>query len=382
MNILLNFVPLKSGGGLQVGLDFVHQAKLHGAAHTWYLVATAGTALSRIEPQANFVVAQLVSRNRLARLWFEYFGCGRLTRRIRPDVIYTQFGPHWPGAHAFVNVVGCAYSNLVYPEVDFWDRLDAPRRWLKKGIDRMRKRRLRQADVVVFETDDLAARAVRVLGLDGARVHVVRPSISSLVNPMAAHAKTRERCRALPVGFRVLLLSTYNPNKNIELLAEVAKVLADEHGDKDTVFIITLPPDAATTRSILAKADRLGVASRVHNFGPVDHEGCTEIYRCCDAVILPSQLESFSNTIAEAWIMERPLLVSDMEWARALCGDGAAYFRFGDSHDAAARIDEIKRNEPLRRDLVARGRSVLASYPTADLRFRRYLDIIEHYAKC
>ena len=98
MNILLNFVPLKSGGGMQVGLDFVRQAKVHGSAHRWYLVATAGTPLSRVEPQSNFFVAHLVPRNALARLWFEVFGCIRVTRRVRPAVIYTQFGPQWPGA--------------------------------------------------------------------------------------------------------------------------------------------------------------------------------------------------------------------------------------------------------------------------------------------
>jgi len=381
VNILLNFVPLKSGGGMQVGLDFVRQAKVHGSAHRWYLVATAGTPLSRVEPQSNFFVAHLVPRNALARLWFEVFGCIRVTRRVRPAVIYTQFGPQWPGARRFVNVVGCAYSNLVYPEIDFWGRLDLPRRWLRKMIDILRERRVRQADVVVFETADLAERGVRLLGLDSDRVHVVQPSISSLVAPDVLHEETRKRCEQIPCGFRVLLLAAYNPNKNIELLPRVAQALANEHGDHDVLFLTTLPGDAAVTRNITDMARDLGVASRVHNVGPVPQEGCAELYRCCDAVILPSQLESFSNTIAEAWTMQRPLLVSDLAWARALCGDGALYFRYDDAGEAARQIHAIKTDARLRQDVVHRGTRMLATYPTAEQRFRRYLDIIERYAE-
>src|SRR6187455_900153 len=106
MNIVLNFLPLKSGGGLQVGLDFVRQAQEHGHKHQWFLVATQGTSLARTAETNHFHVAALVPKNLAARLWFEYVGCRLVLTRIRPDVIYTQFGPHWPVA-ASKHIVGC-----------------------------------------------------------------------------------------------------------------------------------------------------------------------------------------------------------------------------------------------------------------------------------
>ena len=381
MDILLNFVPLKSGGGLQVGLDFVRQAKLHGGAHRWHLVATAGTALARIEPERTVVRARMVERTARARAWFEYVGCRALTRRVGPAAIYTQFGPQWPGARGCVNVVGCAYSNLFYPEIDFWRGLVRPRRFQRQLIDRVREARLRDADAVVFETQDLAERAVSVLALDAARVHVVRPSISSLVSADAHHEETHARCQAMPAGFRVLLLSAYNPNKNIELLPDIARALRDNHARSEVVFVITLPFASRAARAVLAKAEALGVRAMVHNLGPIDPAGCAEVYRDCDAVILPSQLESFSNTIAEAWAMDRPLLISDMPWSRALCGEGAAYFAFGDAGSAAATLRDVETSAALRMELVRRGRAMLGSYPTAEQRFRAYVHIIERYAE-
>jgi glycosyltransferase involved in cell wall biosynthesis len=380
MKIILNFIPLKSGGGVQVGLDFIAQAILHGKQHEWHVVATEGTPPANVNGASNLKLAKTVQASMLHRLWFEYVGCRKLVRKIGADLIYTQFGPHWPGAK-LINIVGCAYSNLFYPEINFWERFPLSRRLVRKGIDLLRMLRLRQADHVIFETEDLARRAVRLKGFQCERVSWVKPSVSSLVAPDKEHIPTRELCRRLPKGFRVLLLSTYNPNKNIDLLPRIAKVIDERFPDNDMVFVMTLPPQSSSTLEILKDAQKLGVSDRIVNLGPIPQEGCAEVYRACNLVILPSQLESFSNTIAEAWAMRKPLLISDMDWSRSLCNAGAAYFRYRDSHDAAEQIHRIRNDSCYYTALVAEGESMLRTYPTACERFRQYLSIIERFSR-
>jgi glycosyltransferase involved in cell wall biosynthesis len=379
MHVMLNLVPLKSGGGLQVGLDFVAQAQ-RSRLHQWHVVATAGTPLAEIAERDNISLCATVGRTLPARTWFEFSGCRRALRSIRPALVHTLFGPQWPGAAGVTSVVGCAYSNLCYPEIDFWGRLPPAQRAWREFVDHGRRRRLRQADAVIFETEDLAERAVHHLRLDARRVHVVRPSVSSLVAEHAHHAETAARCRTLPDGFRVLLLSVYNPNKNFELLPHIAHAL-QRVGRDDTVFVITLPQAQPQLDALMKLAAGLGVADRLYNVGPVPQAGCAELYRVCDAVILPSQLESFSNTIAESWAMGRPLLISDLPWARSLCGPGALYFRYDDPDDAAARLLELRADAGKRKQIVEAGQAQRASYPTADQRFRQYLEILERYAK-
>jgi glycosyltransferase involved in cell wall biosynthesis len=379
MNVMLNLVPLKSGGGVQVGLDFVAQAQ-RSRRHEWHVVATAGTPLADIAERDNIHLCATVAEALPARTWFEFGGCRRALRSIRPAVVHTLFGPQWPGAAAVASVVGCAYSNLCYPEIDFWRRLPPSQRAWREFVDHGRRRRLRQADAVVFETEDLAERAVRHLRLDRERVHVVRPSVSSLVGEHVHHAETAAHCRKLPEGFRVLLLSVYNPNKNFELLPRLAQAL-QRSGRHDTVFVVTLPHATPQLDALMKLAAGLGVADRLYNVGPVPQAACAELYRVCDAVILPSQLESFSNTIAESWAMGRPLLISDLPWARSLCGPGALYFRYDDPQDAAARILELRADAGKRKQIVEAGYAQLASYPTSEQRFLLYLEILERYAK-
>lgn len=378
MNIVLNFVPLKSGGGVQVGLDFIEQLRRSGKRHQWFLVATEGTPLSRTQECRHLQVVKKVGNSIWSRLWFEYFGCRNLTANLKADLVYTQFGPQWPGA-SVINIVGCAYSNLFYPEIDFWGRLPFLKRVARICVDVMRMWRLRRAHHVIFETEDLAQRAVSLTGLKAERVSWVKPSISSLVALDKMHAPTRELFEALPPGFKVLLLSTYNPNKNIELLPHIANALRERDPYNDVLFVITLPPRSGDLERIMRAARELGIEKRIANVGPIQHEGCSEAYRATDLVILPSQLESFSNTIAEAWTMQRPLLISDMDWARSLCGAGAAYFQYRDPQSAAEQIIRLRSDVGYYRNLVSEGERMLHTYPLPGDRFRQYLSIIEQY---
>lgn len=381
MRILLNFVPLKSGGGVQVGLDFVAQARKLRTKHQWYVVATEGTPFVRLENSQNVHLTAIIPNRLVSRVWYEYVGCRKTIRDVGADVIFTLFGPHWPGTGAINNVVGCAYSNLFYPEIDFWRRLPIHKKLVRILVDALRRRRVRKATCIVFETEDLAGRAVSIGGVDPVRVRVVRPAPSSLVRENAHHMETLVRCRSLPKGYRVLLLSNYNPNKNIELLPRVAAELRKRHGIGDAVFIITLPPELKATKNIIEAARRLGVESQIFNIGPIPQEGCVEIYRACDAVILLSRLESFSNTIAEAWTMGRPLIISKFEWSKELCGDAAEYVRYDDEIDTARVIAELRADKEKRDELIEKGRAMLRRYPTAEDRFREYLKIIEGYAR-
>src|SRR5262249_61677838 len=131
---MLNLVPLKTGGAVQVGLDFVAQAQC-SRQHQWHVVATAGTPLAQIAGRDNVRLCATVGKGLPARTWFEFSGCRRPLRSIRPAVVHTLFGPSWPGAAGITSVVGCAYSNLCYPEIDFWGRLPPSQRAWREFVD-------------------------------------------------------------------------------------------------------------------------------------------------------------------------------------------------------------------------------------------------------
>ncbi len=375
MKVLLNFLPLKTGGGVQVALDFIKNVDQYGKEYDWYIVCRTNSPFKKYITNSRISLTTEVKDNFLSRVWFEYIGCKKIIKTIQPNVIYTQFGPQWPGANC-IQIAGCAYSNLFYPELNFWGKLPFHQRIIKYIIDHIRLKRILSVDIRIFETEDLANRAKEQYNLASSSVYYVRSAPSSLVSKSSIHDKTAKRCKNLPAGYKILLISSYHPNKNIEFLVETAAKLESRDHDDDTLFILTLPKNDPKTNKIMQLAKQLGVEHRIYNFGSVPQEGCSELYKVCNATILPSTLESFSNMIAESWIMKKPLLISNLSWSKTLCGNGAIYYGFLDSSSLIDSVITLKNDAKLESEIIHNGLMELDKYPTSKERFLSYLQII------
>ena len=126
-----------------------------------------------------------------------------------------------------------------------------------------------------------------------------------------------------PGEFRFLTLSAWYGHKNLDLIPEIAGRLPKQLRKK-VRFVVTLPE--VDFRENFPEECR----DIVINTGPVKPDEGPGLYKECDALFLPTLLECFSASYPEAMIMERPIVTTDMGFARSICGDAAFYFRPAD----------------------------------------------------
>ncbi len=100
----------------------------------------------------------------------------------------------------------------------------------------------------------------------------------------------------------MLALSSWYPHKNIGIIPKVIEVL-QEKGYEFIRFIVTLPQIDFNKLEINAKHKQ-----QIINVGIVKIEEGASLYQECDALFLPTLLECFSASYAEAMIMEKPIL--------------------------------------------------------------------------
>lgn len=374
MKILLNLLPLKTGGGVQVALDFLENVAQYGRSHEWFVICREEMPFERY-CKHHIKLAARVADNLFSRARFEWLEHSKLSKSIKPDVALTLFGPHLRVEDA-INIGGCAYSNLFYPEIDFWQGLPPHKKLTKRIKDQLRLQRLKKNDITIFETEDLAKRAKTLLP-SKQRVTFLRPACSSLVMDDSHHPATRSLCKKIPSSFNITLISGYHPNKNIEFLATTARELKRK-GIFNVCFILTLPPSHPKVQAFFKRVQNEGLVDYFYNLGPIPQEGCAEVYKACHASILPSNLESFSNMIAESWAMRKPLLISDQSWSRGLCEDGAIYYPHLDSVELANKIIGLKSGQLNIDESIKRGLDQLNKYPSSKDRFAQYLQLIEN----
>jgi glycosyltransferase involved in cell wall biosynthesis len=101
----------------------------------------------------------------------------------------------------------------------------------------------------------------------------------------------------------------------------------------------------------------LGIGDRVVFAGNLNHSDLCAAYDLCHVTVLPSQSEGFGLVVPEAWIYERPVVVSQGAGASELVVDGSNGYTFppGDTDTLTKHLETLLLDQAARRDMGRKG---------------------------
>jgi|SaaInlStandDraft_4_1057021.scaffolds.fasta_scaffold10304_2 glycosyltransferase involved in cell wall biosynthesis len=289
-------------------------------------------------------------------LWeLSYGTC--FVKRLNPDIIYTYFGyGFYP--RRIPQISGSADSNLFFPEVFFWDGYKGLRLFAKNMIDKYRVFALKRVAGIIFETELLEQKCNELYKVK-ALTTTIRPSIKVYKRVQANKTKMFEDINS-PLG---LFLCGWQLNKNIMLIPKIAKILKNM-GIKFH-FIITAPLEYSPIHTQFNdRVNKYSVEEMITITGPVNKRELESLYTSVSVVFLLSKLESFSNNIIEAWRFHRPLICSDISWARSICQDAAYYVDRESAESIAFGIKKLLFDDNHYKKIVESGIEMLNVYPS------------------
>ncbi len=323
MRIAVLAHSLRHGGGLSVGRNMLAALARVAADETYLLLTPSGLGyepLCQQFPHAECVVHR--QRSYLQRWLFDQFELPALVRQFRPGVILALNGrgllqPPCPQI-AFPQHPHLLYPARHYGPVLPWYHLGMVyRRWFMR-------RQLQVTQAVMVQTRVVEQRLRAAFGYQGRAIRAATGVAPSLLAD-AQNAPMPAALSPLRDSFKLLYLTRYYPHKNLEgLVRTFDRFRADLAG---VVAILTLrnnehPRCPALMRSIR----RLGLEDRILNVGPLPFEQVAAFYRHCDALCMPTFMETFGLPYVEAMALGLPILTSDLDFAREVCGDAALYF--------------------------------------------------------
>ncbi|MEJ6496943.1 glycosyltransferase [Pseudoalteromonas lipolytica] len=377
--VIFNFLPVRAGGGLQNSLSFL--TLLASDMQFNQLSIILCWADSDIEALClkKGLKYHSIPYSKVNRLCFEFFGASKV---VKPkDVIFTLFGPPLLRNYGAKRINGCAYSNLFYPELDFWGFLRLPSRIIKKVIDFYRKRMLAQSDVIIFETNSLLQRAKKDILFKNKDLQLIEMSPSVLVDSKNVRKSVLRdfNSRLMKDGqIDILYLSGAHPNKRHFLLPAIIKELNSINGN---YRLITTLPKSKYLERLEAEFHNRDIRECLINLGPISPEDVPSLIEATDCMCNIALLESFSNNFVEAWRMSKPLIVTDADWSRACCSTAAVYIDPIDSKKSAISINRVFSNNADLDLLALNGEKQLCNLPSREERYDMYKNIILEYLK-
>lgn len=373
LRILLNTTVLNKGGALQTSSNFIVQVLRNPTEFTWHLavspqVAKEVESMGVTLPPGTEVFPRSPARDRAMRVKLRAWA-----EQLNPDAVFTFSGPAYVKFRQ-PHLVGCSEGWVTHAGWKAYRALDFPWQWITFGLTSIYKYIwFHSADMWVMQTELSRQGLHRRLRIPLDKIHVISNSCG------ARYFDYAESVRSFPArGQKVRLFCFAAPykHKNLQLLPSVAVELQTLEPELDFEIVVTLPLDGPDWAALQAAAKRQGVTHRLVNHGPVAVQAGPDLYRTCDLLLLPTVLEVFSATYPEAMAMGLPIVTSDLNFARDICGDAALYFPPYDARAAALQVQTLLRDPQLWATLIARGKLQLKKLPEPGERSAAYLELL------
>lgn len=371
MNIMVNCSNLKVGGGLQVAdsvCGFLNLFPEH--RFTVVLSQQLKSTAKRIADYANVEVVEYDITNSWRTLLL-----GRdktldsLVKTRDIESVLTVFGPsRWlPKVR---HISGFARSHLVLADSPYYKRMSLKQR-IKTAINNgILNWAFRRATKNYF-TENPYISALLAKKWPGYNICTVTNNYNQMFD---MPEKWVERRLPKFEGTTILCISANYDHKNLHISIDVARYLKKHYPAFKFRFVFTLTPEQFAVPEDLAEHYVLT--------GKVDISECPGLYRQADISFQPTLLECFTATYPESMVMRVPIVTTDLEFARGLCGDAAVYYSPLSAPEAAEAIYRVANDSALRYRLVEAGLKKLTEYDTAQQRAEKLIALCESIADC
>ena len=358
------------GGGQNVALNFLHGLfEINNPTHKYFFLVVRNSPLHLFLKEKKCQNVLLTSKSPILRVFKEFLYFPSIIKDLKVNIIYTYFGYALFRGNT-PQVCGVAISNVFFPEIKFWQG-NFIRVTARKLIDIYRIYGLKKATALIFENKKMEERCNSLFQISKDRTIFIPPSFS---------LSTYQEDLILPElnvkSLKLLMLCGWQLHKNIMMVPEIAFQLKKRN--LKIQFIITAPKDNSKLHEDFQTiVNNYDVQDMISLIGPIKKQQLKSLYEQIDCVLLMSKLESFSNNIIESWYFNKPLIVSNEEWAHSICKNAAYYINRNSAKDISNSIRELVSSPLIQIELIEEGKNQLENYPSITEKTRKEIAFLE-----
>ncbi|MDB4659654.1 glycosyltransferase [Synechococcus sp. AH-551-C10] len=364
--VAINALNSNQGGGKSIRDSYLRLLNTSLLSHKYFIIVPSHMGLEFVNnPNIEVLVLPFYWSNTLLAPLIYRFLLGRVLQRICADVVLNMGDLIVHTSAKQLYIFDWPYALDVHPKV--WSDMNLLDRINRRFKLYLIKRDFNKPDIVIAQTNFIKNRLEVLYCLENVRV------INNAVT-LNSPDDDEQSNFSLSDGIKLFCPSVYYPHKNLEILIDLAELIkADE---SDYVIVTTIAPYSVSSRRLLRSIHDRGLQDIIINIGPVPLNSMCSLYKKCDALLMPTLLESFSIVYLEAMHYGLPVFTSDMWFARAVCGNAAQYFEPLDAVNILHSINAVMPHLTKKRHLVQLGNQRLASFPTWEQNFVTYQQYI------
>ena len=380
LKIVFNASTNIIGGGIQTATNFIFECLADSGSNIdWSFLLSAAVAqnLDSVGVDVSSDSRFHVFQKSPARYSEARRHALELVTAAKPTLVYTMSGPAYVRFPAF-HVMGCSAPYVTHARLENYFSEGAIKGGFKLAESLVKLVYFHRADHLVFQTDSSRQGFLRRGLWKVENTSVISNAVGNAFTRALPNMKRELRgivaADCADRHLQILIPSAYYSHKNLEIVVPTAKLLRSRIGDNFRI-LLTLPFNESWQR-IGAAAAEAGVAAQIVNHGPFPVSDAPDLYQNSSILFLPTRLETFSASYLEAMWCGLPIVTSDLDFARDLCGEAAVYTDTLDPGECAKAIVDLLSNRDLQKRLISAGSKQVARFPTSHMRYQMIIDLL------
>ena len=370
MNFLINCSNLKVGGGIQVAQSVLEEIKRY-TEHHFIAVVSEYINISAISFGNNteLFVHNIKHNFRTVALCRDNY-LDNLVKEKKVDAVITLFGPSlW--RPKVPHLCGFARAQLLLNN-PLSNKITL-KKWLLYKVWEWGFKK--SGDTFYTENGYISEMLPRLLG--NVKVYTVTNYYNQIFDQPEKWKRSvhidDDINETNKVMVTMLTVSSNASHKNLCIMVPVAKYLEQKYPDFQFRFVLTCEDSPFELPENMFK--------HFVFIGKVDVSECPNLYEQADIMFMPTLMECFTATYPEAMRMKVPIVTTDLEFARGLCGEAACYYSAIDPVAAAEAIHKVATDKKYARQLIENGQKQLLKYDNYEQRTKKLIDILEEISK-
>lgn len=370
MNILINASNINQGGGLQVAHSFIHEIR-NNTQHKFNIVLSKSLSAqikTKNFPNNFIFFTYSLQPTLIGFIRGKNFYLKNIEDKIQPDIVFSFFSPNYWRPRC-KHISGYAKPHYIYKNSPFFKTLSIKEKIKIKLKEIIHLSNINKCcDELITESQDVSKKLQEIFPKK------IINTVTNYYHQIYDNEKMWDKSIVLPPfdGVTILTISSNYPHKNLKSIEGVIKYLNKHYPEFRFRFVITI-------HSSELNIENKKIRNQIVFLNKVDVLQCPYLYQQADFMFLPTLLECFSASYPEAMRMKKPILTSNISFAKELCGPAAKYFNPMSSKDISESIIFLSQNEKEQMKLIEFGVHQLKKYDTYKERSKKYLNILEKY---
>ena len=353
--ILINGINNSSAGGKTVLLNFVKEFSRHENSFRVIILVSKliENEVKKFISNTKIELIVVKKPNKLESLNWYLFEIPKIIKLKKIDLVL-NFGDVPILTKSANQIFYFDWPHAIYPESVVWERFSRIT-WISKKIKLfIFKSLFKYIDHLIAQTNTAVNRL---------KLFYPKSQYTVLNNPVSRFSNKEEPVNISfeKSNYYLFFLTRYYEHKNLESIIPLAKTIK-KNGDNTKILITIENNHGYGAKKLLNEITLNKLNDIIINLGEVSLGQVIFLYKRIDALFMPTLLESFSGTYIESMYFEKPILTSNIDFAREICGDGAIYFNPFKTKEQLDAIKTIKENKKKKIQLVKNQKKQLNNF--------------------